>query len=101
VKNIQIVDDASNCTYSLFAVTDEEFGAIFPNGADVEFAEDFFKRVGEDAGTRITSEIWKRPVDKKVAHGIHGTLFYQLLEKRRYYPTKKEAEMVPLGVDGF
>jgi hypothetical protein len=99
MKNIQVVDSADNCTYSLFAATDEEFGAIFPNDADIEFAEDFFNRVGEEKGTEITNRIWKRPIDKKVAQGIHGTLFYQLLQKKRYYPTKRESEMVPLGAD--
>ena len=100
MKNIQIIDGADNCTYSLFAATDAEFAAIFPNGNDIEFAEDFFDRVGEEVGIQITREIWKRPVEKKTVHGIHGTLFYQLLERKRFYPTRKEAEMVPLGVDG-
>lgn len=99
MKNIQIIDDAKNCTYSLFAATDEEFDAIFQNGTDIEFAEDFFDRVGEDRGIAITKEIWKRPVKKPDVQGIHGTLFYQQLHKKRYYPTKKESEMVPLGVD--
>jgi hypothetical protein len=99
MKNIQVIDGAGNCTYSLFAATDEEFGEIFPNGADIEFAEDFFDRVGDEAGTTITSAIWKRPIEKKVALGIHGTLFYQLLQKKRYYPTRKESEMIPLGAD--
>ncbi|MGA3242254.1 MAG: hypothetical protein ABSG03_38875 [Bryobacteraceae bacterium] len=31
--------------------------------------------------------------------GIHGTLFYQLTFKKRYFPTKRESEMVPLGTD--
>lgn len=100
MKNIQVIDDANNCTYSLFAATDEEFSAIFPGDADIEFAEDFFERIGEELGTKITEEIWKRRVDKKIANGIHGTLFYQLAHKKRYYPTKKEVEMVPLGIDG-
>ena len=99
MKNIQVIDGVANCTYSLFAATDEEFNVIFPNGADIEFAEDLFDRVGDDAGTKITSAIWKRPVDKKAALGIHGTLFYQLLQKKRYYPAKKESEMIPLGAD--
>ena len=99
MKNIQVIDDAKNCTYSLFAATDEEFDAIFPDGIDIEFAEDFFERVGENRGVEITREIWKRPVKKCTAQGIHGTLFYQQQYKKRYYPSKKESEMVPLGVD--
>jgi hypothetical protein len=100
MKNIQVVDDAKNCTYSVFAATEEEFEAIFPNGIDIEFAEDFFDRVGEARGVKITRSLWKRPVEKLAVKGIHGTLFYQQLYKKRYYPTKKESEMVPLGIDG-
>jgi hypothetical protein len=94
LKNIQVIDGADNSTYSIFAATDDEFDAIFPIGADVEFIEDFVDRVGEERGTRITMELWKRPVAKKDVRGIHGTLFYQLTHKKRYYPTKRESEMV-------
>jgi hypothetical protein len=79
--NVQYSDNSR----AIFAATDEEFEAIFPAGADVEFAEDFFKRVGEEKGTQTTVELWKRPVSKKDVRGIHGT---------RYYPTKRESEMV-------
>lgn len=100
MKNIQIIDRAANSTYSIFAATDEEFAEIFPDGADIEFVDDFFERAGDERATKITNELWKRPVDKKKVAGIHGTLFYQLTEKKRYYPTKREAEIVPLGTDG-
>ena len=99
MKNIQIIDGANNCTYSVFAATDEEFAVIFPDGADIEFIEDLVERFGEEAAGRITGALWDRPVDKKVVHGIHGTLFYQLTYKKRYYPTKRESEMVPLGTE--
>jgi len=99
VKNIQVIDGADNCTYNLYAATEEEFEEIFPNGANVEFIEDYFDRVGEKRAIEITSNLWKRLVNKGEAQGIHGTLFYQLLHKKRYYPTKKESEMVALGVD--
>ena len=99
MKNIQVIDGADNSTYSIFAATDDEFEAIFLVGTDVEFAEDFFDRVGEEIGIKVTREIWKRPVAKKNVRGIHGTLFYQLTQKKRYYPTKRESEMLSLGKD--
>jgi hypothetical protein len=99
MKNIQVIDGAENCTYSIFAATDKEFEAIFPNGTDIEFVEDFFVRAGDKTATRITNELWKRPVRKECVIGIHGSLFYQLIQKKRYYPTKKESEFVPLGID--
>lgn len=99
MKNIQVIDGADNCCYDIYAVTDEEFDIIFPSGTDIEFSEDLFERLGDEQGIAITKPIWKRLVDKKTVNGIHGTLFYQLAYKKRYYPTKKESEMVALGVD--
>ena len=60
MKNIQIIDRADNSTYSIFAATNAEFEAIFPTGADIEFVEDFFKRLGDEAAGKIQSELWKR-----------------------------------------
>jgi hypothetical protein len=41
MKNIQVIDGAMNAAYAIFAVTDEEFSALFPGeGQDVEFIED-------------------------------------------------------------
>jgi hypothetical protein len=99
MKNIQVIDSADNCTYSLFRATNEEFAEIFPDDTDVEFSEEFFSRVGEARGIEVTHAIWARPVHKTEAKGIHGTLFYHLLAKKRFYPTKREAEMVALGAD--
>lgn len=99
MKNIQVIDRANNCTYSIFGATKKEFELIFPDAQDIEFIEDFIERVGDSVAGKVTEAMWKRPVNKKNAQGIHGTLFYQLIEKKRYYPTKKESEMVPLGVD--
>ena len=48
MKNIRIIDGADNTTCSIFAATDEEFAVIFPGGTDIEFAEDFFERAGDE-----------------------------------------------------
>ena len=94
MKNIQVIDGARNCTYEIFAATDEEFGLLFPDDRDVEFISDFIERVGEDQAGRITRSLWRRRQNKKQVAGIHGTLFYELDFKKAHYPTKKEAEMV-------
>ena len=39
MKNVQIVDGASNATLSIFQATDDEYVAIFPAGRDMELAE--------------------------------------------------------------
>lgn len=49
MKNIQVIDGAANCTYDIFAATDEQFEMIFANGANVEFIEDVVERLGADA----------------------------------------------------
>ncbi len=94
-KNIQVIDRADNCTYSIFAASPEDFQEIFPGeGQDIEFANDFVKRVGNRRAIAIGRRLWASPVDKKKVRGIHGTLFYQLEHKRMFYPTKREDEMV-------
>ncbi|MAK80552.1 MAG: hypothetical protein CMJ17_01530 [Phenylobacterium sp.] len=90
-KNIQVIDDAINASYSIFAATEAEFSAIFPRkGQDIEFSEDFFRRAKPDAATEIMNRIWERRVDKKTVGGIHGTLFYGLPEKKKFYERKRE-----------
>lgn len=76
MKNVQIVDGASNATYSLFQATEEEFAAIFPDGRDMELVEDLFKRLGDAEASRVLTPIWNRPILKREAIGLHGTLFY-------------------------
>ena len=94
MKNIQVIDGALNCTYSIFAATEQEFDVIFPDGADVEFNDDLVARIGEGRTTAIFNSIWMRPIEKKIVEGIHGTLFFNLDYKKKFYPTKKDAEMV-------
>ena len=69
MKNVQIIDNADNCKYEIFGTTDVEFECIFPGGADVEFAEEFFDRVGEKRANEITEAMWKRRVEKKKCAG--------------------------------
>jgi hypothetical protein len=40
------------------------------------------------------SQIWRRRVRKSDANGIHGLLFYELPEKKIYYPSRKDEEAV-------
>ena len=90
MKNIQIIDRADNATFSLFQATEEEFAAIFPGeGQDMELIEDVIERVGQERATRILKPIWQRPVLKRDAQGIHGTLFYEYADRRQYVPASK------------
>ena len=94
VPNIQVIDGADNCTYDLFEIDEDSFYIIFPvEGQDVEFADDFFARVGERRATDVLNELWKSRLNKKSVHGIHATLFFGLEKKKVFYPTKKESDM--------
>jgi hypothetical protein len=90
LRNIQIVDGADNATFSIFQATNEEFHEIFPGpGQDMEISEDFAKRVGETRSAQILQAIWERPILKRDAKGIDGTLYYNTERKRHYLPSSK------------
>jgi hypothetical protein len=95
MKNVQIIDGAENCTYDIYACTEDDFRKLFPGDRqDVEFSDDASKRLGEDELTEIFGRLWKSPIKKDLVSGIHGTLFFDLAEKKRYYPTKRSEEMI-------
>jgi len=94
MKNIQVIDGAENCVYDIFAATDEEFSLIFPLGQDVAFIDEVMERGPEDVLDATFSRIWNRRVPKSEAIGIHGLLFYELDEKKQYYPTRRDEEAV-------
>jgi len=95
MKNIQVIDGADNCRYPIYSATEQEFLVVFPaDRQDVEFIEDAIARVGKKKLGVVLGKIWQREVAKPQVSGIHGTLFYELAGKKKYYPTKKEVEMV-------
>lgn len=100
MKNIQVIDSAINCAYSIYQVEDDVFDLIFPNeGQDIEFIEDFEERVGIEKVNSVLRPAWSRMIrEKSNVNGIHGTLFYELRdEKKRFYPNKRETDFDILG----
>ena len=94
MKNVQVIDGAVNCAYSIYQFTDEEFAAIFPApGQNIEFIEDVIARTGDEASGNILGCVWQRELHKSEIVGIHGTLFYELEEKKEFYPNKKESDL--------
>lgn len=89
MKNIQIIDGAVNATFSVFQATDEEFIGIFPDGRDIELIEDLVERLGEDGTNTALKLLWNRPILKRNALGIHGTLFYDNDDRREHIPPSK------------
>ncbi|MCJ2184975.1 hypothetical protein MTR62_20130 [Novosphingobium sp. 1949] len=89
MKNIQIIDGAVNATFSVFQATDEEFDAIFPQGRDIELVEDLLDRLGDEAAGLVLAPMWSRPILKRDVVGIHGTLFYDNVDRRTHIPQSK------------
>lgn len=87
MKNVQIIDGASNAIFSLFQATDDEFDAIFPDGRDMELAEDLIDRLGDVEASRVLTPLWSRPILKREAVGLHGTIFYD--NEHRQLPASK------------
>ncbi len=95
MKNVQIIDGANNCTYSIFQFSNRQFATIFPaKGQDIEFIEDAIRRIGNKKLGKLLKSAWGRILDKNKIRGIHGALFYELAHKKKYYPTKIDAEMI-------
>lgn len=99
MKNIQIIDGASNCTFSIFQATAEEFNLLFPEpGQDIQFSEDLEGLSNQDAVMSALGSLWERPIKKCDAMGIHGTIFYELERYREVYPGKTEASVNPSAI---
>ena len=47
----------------------------------------------EEIGKVFTS-LWTRPVKKAEVQGIHGILFYELDDKKQYYPNRRDEDAV-------
>ena len=89
MKNIQVIDGALNCVYDIYSVSDDDYKIIFPNQQqNIEFIEDLVNRIGERGVVELNKRIWVNRVKKEHVNGIHGTLFYQLSHKKKYYPNK-------------
>ena len=94
MKNIQVIDGADNCVYDVFTATEDEFNLIFPPGQDIAFIDEVLARGSRQKLDMAFVEIWKRRIPKAKAMGIHGTLFYELEQKKPYYPTRRDEEAI-------
>jgi hypothetical protein len=94
MKNIQVIDGAVNAVYDIFSATDEEFALIFPEGQDIAFIDEVCDRTDEERLDDAFNKIWKRRLRKCDVVGIHGLLFYGLVEKKVYYPTRRDEEAI-------
>jgi hypothetical protein len=100
VKNIQVIDGGLNRTFSLFQATEEEFELLFPEpGQDVQYSEDLAELPDHDEIHVALQRIWQRPIRKRDAVGIHGTLYSGLQRYKRLYRDKREAAVDPSAIN--
>lgn len=101
MKNVQVIDRGSNCTFSIFQMTDEEFAKDFlGEGQDIEFSEDLLARMGDEVATQTLAPVWQRPVRKVDIVGLHGTLFYEFENKKKWFPaSKRERDWDPASLN--
>ncbi len=100
VKNILVIDGAMNCTFSVFQATDEEFALVFPEPLqDMQYAEDLADLPDQAAINAAFARIWQRPIRRRDANGIHGTLLYELQRYKKWYRKKREDAVDPLAVN--
>lgn len=87
MKNVQVIDGAGNCTYSIFQFTEQQFKLVFPaDGQDIAFIEDVCQRLAEAEQEIAFAGVWERPVDKQTMVGLHGTLFYEFEDRKSSFP---------------
>jgi hypothetical protein len=94
MKNIQVIDGAVNCVYDIFAATDDEFESLFAPNTDIAFIDEIFANGDKARLAEVFNALWTRPVAKSHANGIHGIIFYELEEKKQFYPTRRDEEAI-------
>ena len=98
MKTILVVDGAENCACDHFQATDGFFALLFPSECqDIEFIEDFCERHPGEDFTAAFSQSWVRPVRKKDVRGIDGILFFELENKKQFYPNKQDSDLDARG----
>lgn len=101
MKNVQIIDGAENCSFSICAIPEREFQRLFPGeNQDVEFIEDSVERLGEGAVGSIMKLAKQEVLNKAEVKGIHGTLFIGLPERRAFYPNRRAADVDQSPIQG-
>ena len=94
MKNILVVDGAENCAFSVCRIDHADFAIVFPNpGQDVEFIEDLVGRIGDARTAGVVQRSTTRRIHKRDAIGVHGTLFFGLPDRRKYFPNKREDDV--------
>ncbi|MCC6429022.1 MAG: hypothetical protein IT435_19655 [Phycisphaerales bacterium] len=93
MKNTLVIDGAEHCAFPICLI-DDDFAVVFPDpGQNVEFIEDLVRRVGEQRTGELVSRGATHRIRKEHAAGVHGTLFFGLSARQRYFPNKREDDI--------
>jgi hypothetical protein len=94
MKNMQVIEPAENCGFSVYAVEESDFHQIFPNPVqDVEFVEDIAQRLGESSAGALIIRATSVRRTKTEIQGIHGTLFFGYEKRKKWFPTKRDVDL--------
>lgn len=86
MKNIMVIDGAINCQYETYSIQDEIFYILFPDeNRKFSFIEEVIKDIGEDKFNELAQEMYSVPMPHEKIIGLHGILFYENMERRKYY----------------
>lgn len=101
MKIIQVIDGADNATFSLFQATDEEFAILFPGeGQDMALSEDIETSDRAEQAFAALQNIWERPILKRNAQGLHGTLFCDNERRKTHIPaSRREVDMPEASIN--
>lgn len=87
MRNVLIVDDAANATFSVFQMTQDEFAVVFSrSGQDIAFIDEVAKALGDDETRRTLAPVWDRPILRSEAQGVHGLLIFGGQARRPHFP---------------
>lgn len=91
MKNVQVIDGATNSTFEIYGVPDELFEVIFPSGTDVAFMDEVSERFLSIGGDKLWATVYANLIDKKQVVGIHGTLHLTgSIARKKDFPTRRE-----------
>ncbi len=102
MKNVQIIDGALNAEFAVYQFNDDQFESIFPSpDQNIEFVEDVEGRLSDEEFDKAFAGVWDRKLKKSEIRGIHGTLFYGMKKRARFYPNKKESDLFLINYKPF
>ncbi len=98
MKNVLVIDGAQNTCYDIYALTPEQYAIIFIEpGQDIEF----IGNMKPDLQTRAFAGAWDRFMHYDLVKGIHGTVFWELEFKKKFYPNKRRTDIAPVDPQIF